>query len=56
MDKIETAINMIHTFKERYPNARVTIEASKEIEREYGKCFQTGVKVSVEFNHVPHEI
>lgn len=56
MDKIETAIDMIHTFKDRYPNAQITIGASKALKHEDGKTIQTGVTVSVEFNHEPHEI
>lgn len=56
MDMIETAISMIHTLRESYPNAQVTIEASKALKHEDKKTIQTGITVSVEFKHEPHEI
>ena len=56
MDKIETAVSMIHTFKERYPDAQITIGASKALKHEDKKTIQTGITVSVEFKHETHEI
>lgn len=55
-EKIDDIIESVKYYQKRYPKAEVVVEYRKKLHSEQGKFVQSGVRITVDFNHEPHEV